>query len=1136
MNNYQEIMQSLDKNQFEAATISKNAVIAAGAGSGKTRVLAARYIHLIVERGFTVDQILTLTFTTKAAAEMYSRIHTTLRETDHPNAKAALDSFHLAKIQTIDSFSNAITRSACRNYGVSPDFSIEADQARHLAETLALPFFLEHRSSKALGQLLKKFTMADLPSKLFVETMIRYSPLSAPLDFTGFFLKQSEEMETLFPKYVNSFFQTVNEISRFNIQGATFNGVQKALETIPEHLGCPDYDDREGIIKLLHSATQVEKIRKPGNVKQPELVELKESLKNYSSNVYFQLLSVCNFVLNREYIVETLTLLDEFQDLFNEKKRQAGILTFTDVARMAVDALIDNPDLRAGYKENIKAIMIDEFQDDNELQKDLLFLLAEKEDRREKSLPKPTELCPDKLFFVGDEKQSIYRFRGADVSVFRSLARDLGEDEMPRLDTNYRTEKPLLNIFNTVFPKIFLPSENPAGEPLALYEARFAPIEANRNTEGISPHAEIQLVFTQNIDEDDPDELDSNEAEAEAVARKIAELIQTGFPVRDGSQVRPVRSDDIAILFRSGTRQYLYEQFLREYNIPSQSESLRGLFADAPINDLYVMLRLAVFPTDASAYAAFLRSPFVAVSDEAFVQAMLDKLSEEPEAIEPFCTTTAEKLTTRDRQQFDLGKKLYDEIREKADRIPTAELISDLWYRFGYRYSLVSNPSVAHFTELYDYFFELARQADERNEPIAIFLDSVADFMDSGEKVDGLDIPIERSGGVRLMTVHKSKGLEFPVVFLVDAANVGNRRKNTLPVYFSNDSGISINTGSPDDAEEAVSNWFFEKTKEEDIKMDEAELRRLLYVAMTRAETALFISGKTTAPLDEIGREHTADEIRESLTKAWEKRQENAQKEHRPVRFSSFLDLLLPAVCEEPISGLELTEIGVPGNLPNAQFSSPTSQQTPSKISNQEISTLDEVCEATYPRAARSRFPATALPFSDSAQLKMFANTPVQENDRLNRLIKENDLTPAEFGTLAHRVIESHITGLPVPITPTLLPIAQEMADRFFSSTLGTMAKNATWRDAEYGFITRMVIDGRKLTITGQIDLVFEHNGILHIVDYKTDSREIPEEHQTQLSIYTKAITEIHKKPVKSWIYYLRTGNVVAITEQGISR
>ena len=97
MKQYHEILTSLDTNQQQAATIDKNAVIAAGAGSGKTRVLSARYVHLVVERGLAVDQILTLTFTTKAAAEMYSRIHATLRETDHPNARAALESFHLAK-------------------------------------------------------------------------------------------------------------------------------------------------------------------------------------------------------------------------------------------------------------------------------------------------------------------------------------------------------------------------------------------------------------------------------------------------------------------------------------------------------------------------------------------------------------------------------------------------------------------------------------------------------------------------------------------------------------------------------------------------------------------------------------------------------------------------------------------------------------------------------------------------------------------------------------------------------------------------------------------------------------------------------------------------------------------------------
>ena len=139
---------------------------------------------------------------------------------------------------------------------------------------------------------------------------------------------------------------------------------------------------------------------------------------------------------------------------------------------MALDGLINDPVLRKHYKTEIKAIMIDEFQDDNQLQRDLLFLLAEDENRMEKSVPTQRELCPRKLFFVGDEKQSIYKFRGADVSVFRQLTSDLIPESrrksLPVLETNYRTEEALLNLFNKIFPLVF----SMGGE--YIYEASFS--------------------------------------------------------------------------------------------------------------------------------------------------------------------------------------------------------------------------------------------------------------------------------------------------------------------------------------------------------------------------------------------------------------------------------------------------------------------------------------------------------------------------------------------------------------------------------------------------------------------------------------------------------------------------------------
>ena len=138
---------------------------------------------------------------------------------------------------------------------------------------------------------------------------------------------------------------------------------------------------------------------------------------------------VYNFDYSRDFLASFFDMLNELQKEYIYEKKQRGLLTFSDVSQLAVDVLINDIDLRNFYKKNADIIMIDEFQDNNSLQRDLLFLIAEKLERFEKSVPSPQELCPNKLFFVGDEKQSIYAFRGADVSVFRKLADDISDKE-----------------------------------------------------------------------------------------------------------------------------------------------------------------------------------------------------------------------------------------------------------------------------------------------------------------------------------------------------------------------------------------------------------------------------------------------------------------------------------------------------------------------------------------------------------------------------------------------------------------------------------------------------------------------------------------------------------------------------------
>ncbi len=1142
MKTYEELMGELDRDQLMAATVEENAVVAAGAGSGKTRVLAARYVHLIVEKGIPVDEILALTFTRKAASEMYERIHGTLKNLDHPAADDALKSFHQARIDTIDAFCSSVVRTASRRYGVAPDFAIDDEGARELAKRLALPFFLERRSSRAVRQLMQRYSFAELPERLFAETAASLGVLSSPPDFLEDFQRQKEAVSRRLPSAIGAVHATLASLrSLTGGSGKTWEALQETLSAEPE--------SPEGALSPLDTLSsfgawlgRFASHSRWGNAKNDAILAAKELLAELKEQTA-EYLSLVNFAANEETVRETLALLTEFTALYCAKKREAGILTFADAARMAVDALTEDPELRSALAIKTRAIMIDEFQDDNQLQRDLLFLLAAPPSWRpgpNGAIPSTADILPDRLFFVGDEKQSIYRFRGADVSVFRSLERDLGGGSMPVLGTNYRSETALIEAFNAIFPSVF---ENPAlfpGGRLPLYEAAFSPIAGCRSGGESSAGIHVLLARRENFGADGGESLSAEEAEADAVASRIGELLRSGFPVSADTPegTRPITHDDVAILFRTTSRQHLFEKRLRLHGIPYQTESLTGLFADAPVNDLYALLRTAVYPGDTAAYAALLRSPLGALDDRTVTVALLEAARNPGGGA--FSDAVAELLDDpMERERFLSLRRLWEETREAADRIPAAELVTRVWYASGYRYEIVRDPSLHRFAELYDYFFELARQADQRGDTLAAFLDRVFELMESGERVKDLDIPVEKTGGVRLMTVHKSKGLEFPVVFVVNADNPGRTETNADPVYPSAEYGLTVNTGASEEAPDARSNWFWERVRDEERDKADAELRRLLYVAMTRAETMLFVSACAgRLPRDGEGlpepKAAGEGELREYLASLMDKKEENAKG--KKVRRRSFLELLAPALASGAIPHCVLRDI-IPGDSPEASKAGDgVSADSSVAHFNRRFEELAALPPAGTPAPPRRRWAVTALAAALEAEEDSSPNHPApnrieagsdagndEKTDEIEALLSRLGMGSADFGTLAHREIEARLTGVSAQAPEELRPLLRQMADRFFASPLGQLALKAERRESEYAFATRWSHRGQELIVTGQMDLLFVSGGKVWVVDFKTDRREEPRRHAFQLAVYRKAASDLFGLEAETRLFYLRT-------------
>lgn len=237
-----DICSGLNENQKKAVKIQTNAVVAAGAGSGKTKVLASRYVYLITEKGFQVDAILALTFTEDAAAEMHRRIYQQLQkmqaETDNTvqreRAHTALDSFFKAQIMTIDAFCRKIAVTACRKFGISPDFTIDLDESDRIARNLSLDFFLEHRSDSSMQYFLGNKSIPDFLDGFFIKILTRYTAVSRPIDFASAFQMQQQAAEQLFHRFYKEAHANLEALSSYFHNTDTFiAAVKEAYQTIP---------------------------------------------------------------------------------------------------------------------------------------------------------------------------------------------------------------------------------------------------------------------------------------------------------------------------------------------------------------------------------------------------------------------------------------------------------------------------------------------------------------------------------------------------------------------------------------------------------------------------------------------------------------------------------------------------------------------------------------------------------------------------------------------------------------------------------------------------------------------------------------------------------------------------------------
>jgi len=500
-------------------------------------------------------------------------------------------------------------------------------------------------------------------------------------------------------------------------------------------------------------------------------------------------------------------------------KAQLGVLDFEDLQIKTRNLLRDHSGIREHYRKNFATLLVDEHQDTDPLQMEIIELLAGGEEGR--------------IFVVGDDKQSIYGFRGADVTVFRDYRAKTAKNGggcLISLKTNFRSQEEILRFINHLFGRIF-----PSGNETIPFEG----LDPFRKSLPNEHFIESCLIAAAKEEKKTAEEI--RQEEAAALALRIRSMVDKGEKriLSDDGEPRAVQFGDIALLFRAMTDVRIYEDALLQYGIPFTVVSGGGFFKKQEVLDILNFLRLLLNPENDEALAALLRSPAAGVRDDTLYFMTRGRTLSSG-------LTVAEALDGIDDSEKAIlirTRKLLEDFRHIKNRVEIPELIGGFLDRTGYGAALLADPVYgrqrhANLQKLMDMGRDFS--AGPFFGP-ADFIDYIDELMDR-ETREG-ESPVEEEGEdtVKILSIHKAKGLEFPVVILPDLGrNAGGRGSGFVAV----DRHLGIGIKIPDGTGGWCSGFLRKRIEETREKEEIEEGKRLFYVAATRARDFLVLSGQ----------------------------------------------------------------------------------------------------------------------------------------------------------------------------------------------------------------------------------------------------------------------------------------------------
>ena len=802
-----------NEQQLAIGHEGENIIVSAGAGSGKTAVLSERVLRKL-KSGVGIKQLLILTFTKAAAAEMRERIRANIKK--NPDLASQLLELDGAYITTFDSYSLSLVKKYHYLLNVSTNIQISEASVFTIRENEFLDEILMRRYENPTSDFTK--LIYDFCTKDDDSLKKSILKINHALDL------RYDKVEYL-TSYIDTFYQPDTIESYCHLYVSKLFSLQEEMQNIIESL-CPLLEEKvsEKVYsfyrKFLDSKTYDEMVgsldeRAPQTPRNSEddvkayfakLSELRKRAKDYLVYPSYQEMKDAIWA-TEGYAKEIVSILLELDQKMMELKHEEDTYDFTDISKMAIQLLLDHPDIKEEVKQSFQEIMIDEYQDTSDLQETFISLIAN-----------------HNVYMVGDIKQSIYRFRNANPYIFKEKYENYqkGIDGFKiDLNKNFRSRKEVLDNVNLMFDLLM---DSVVGG--ADYKASHRMVFGNNSYEEQGKSDTSHQMEVYRYDYDKSSEYSKEEIEAFWIAQDIKKKIESGYLVynfkEENAKPRPCKYQDFVIMLDRSTNFGLYKKIFTYFGIPlavKKDESIKSttdllLFS----NILTFIFKIYHHEYDTMyyhTYASIARSFLFSLSDQ-----------------EIFQTITGKRITESSIYQ------LAEPIAKELDGLSTTELLDRILTAFSYYEKLLCVGDIDSALARIDNLKRIAKGFESIGMTPSMFQEYLVELTENDQLDLKYKVSEDASNAVQIMTIHASKGLEFPICYFASLDVKFNMRDMNDRFLYDNKTGIITPY-----FKEGIGDTILKSLYKERYTMEEvSEKIRLFYVAVTRAkEKMIFV-------------------------------------------------------------------------------------------------------------------------------------------------------------------------------------------------------------------------------------------------------------------------------------------------------